>query len=444
MKIKTQARLLTAGILAVPLLIILTLIIYRIFLYVDVVPGLLAYENVSSLMEEHFNPDDLDSVIRNIVRFRNLGSITIFRSDLLVLYSEIPEFKPDDYTSWEEIMPMLESQQLIFTSQGLEGNKGYVLIKLNLKDRMAPIFLPAYTGIIIAVILIIVAVCGSIIITRTITYSVEILEDATRRIAEGELDIKVDVKGSNEIISLTNSLNKVRHALKEEELRRSRFIMGITHDLKTPLALIKGYAEVIEDGITGDTISYSDAAQTITDKADQLECMIDDLIDFVKMDSGEWRGQLNKVNLAVFFRNAVKLWSMDIDVLRHEIISDINLPENIFVSLDEKLIHRAIENLIYNAVRYTPAGSLIRFAASLSDNIAELVISDSGHGIEKEDLPHIFEMFYRASSSRDEQGIGLGLAVVKWVIDYHGWSITATSEKGKGTSFCILIPILES
>jgi len=443
MKIKTQARILTAGILAVPLFIILTLVIYRISLSVDVVPGILAYENVSALMEEHFDPDDLDSVIRNIVRFRNLGSVTIFRSDLFVLYSELPEFKPDTYSSWEEIMPMLESQQLIFTSQGLEGNRGYVLIKLKLNDRLAPIFLPAYTGIIIAVILIIFSVCASIIITRTITHSVEVLEDATRRIAEGELDIKVDVKGNNEIISLANSLNKVRNALKEEELRRSRFIMGITHDLKTPLALIKGYAEVIEDGITGDTISYSDAAQTITDKADQLECMIDDLIDFVKMDSGEWRGKLNNVNLASFLKNALKLWSMDIDVLRHEIVCDINLPGNIIISLDEKLVYRAIENIIYNAVRYTPAGSIIRFAASQSDNIAELVISDSGQGIDKEDLPHIFEMFYRSSSSRDEQGIGLGLAVVKWVVDYHGWSISVSSEKGKGTSFCILIPILK-
>jgi signal transduction histidine kinase len=120
------------------------------------------------------------------------------------------------------------------------------------------------------------------------------------------------------------------------------------------------------------------------------------------------------------------------------------MPDNIFISLDEKLVYRAIENLIHNAVRYTPSGSVIRFIAIPAEKGIEIVVSDNGMGIEKEDLPHVFEMFYRGSSSRREQGMGLGLAVVKWVVDYHGWSISVNSEKGNGTSFTINIPLSPS
>jgi signal transduction histidine kinase len=281
----------------------------------------------------------------------------------------------------------------------------------------------------------------SIITTQNITRSVKVLENATRRIADGELDLSVDIKGSNEIISLTNSLNKMRDALKEDERRRSRFIMGITHDLKTPLALIKGYAEAIEDGMTDDPVSRAEATGIISTKADQLELMINDLINYVRMETGEWRMQWNNVNISHFLQNAVKTLSMDVELLHHELVCDIALPEDILVSMDERLIYRVLENLIHNAVRYSSEGSVIRIAAVSAEKCIEVIVSDSGLGIDNEDLPHVFEMFYRGSSSRREQGMGLGLAVVKWVLDYHGWSIAVLSEKDKGTVFTITIPL---
>jgi len=254
------------------------------------------------------------------------------------------------------------------------------------------------------------AVCVSLVIVRTLTRSVRGLKDNIRRTAE-------------------------------RELGRSRFIMGISHDLKTPLALIRGYAEAIEDGVAEDTVSRSGATEIIIEKTDQLEGMINDLINFVRMETGEWREQLRETNITVFLKNFIKTLSVDIGLLRHEFISDINLPDNLPVPMDEKLAQRALENLINNAVRHTPDGSLIRFAAALNKNAVELTIGDNGPGIDKEALSHIFEMFYRGIPSRREQDMGLGLAVVKWVVEYHGWSISASSEKDQGASFTITIPI---
>ena len=295
---------------------------------------------------------------------------------------------------------------------------------------------------VLAVILFVVIM--SMFIARSITRSVALLEDATRRIANGELDLNVDIKGSNEITSLTKSLNKMRYALNEEERRRYRFIMGISHDLKTPLALIKGYAEAIGDGVAGDTVSRSEAVEIISSKADQLECMIDDLLNFVRMDTGEWREQLEDTNITEYINNLVKTLGMDIDLLHYKFIPDIRLPEKLLIPMDEKLVQRALENLINNAIRHTPHGSIIRFTAIMVNNTVELTINDNGPGIDTEALPHVFDMFYRGSSSRREQGMGLGLAVVKWVLDYHGWSISVSAEKDKGTSFIITIPLIQN
>jgi signal transduction histidine kinase len=277
-------------------------------------------------------------------------------------------------------------------------------------------------------------------IARSITKSVMVLEDATRRIAAGDLDLNVDVRGSNEITSLTASLNRMRDALKEEDRRRSRFIMGVTHDLKTPLAIIQSYAELLDDGMAGDPASQKNAADIILVKVDQLETMINHLIEFVKMDTGEWKSQLLDVDIAVFLQNFARRFILDAGALHYEMTANITIPENTFVSLDERLFVRALENLVGNAIRHTPAGSHITLGAVQDENSIRVTISDNGPGISEKDLPHIFETFYRGSASRREEGMGIGLSVVKWVIDSHGWTIDAASNSA-GTRFTITIPV---
>jgi len=444
MKIQTQAWLLVLGIVMAPLIIILTEVVYRQFIIEKDVSALPTYEDVYALLDENMSAKDWESVTRQVGRSRNFGEVAVFRDDFLVLYSTFPEFSPGVFAARDTVLSLLDmskqSSDYIFVSRNLKENRVYILNKMEpafSEPKMSPFFMVIF---IFTILLALFTICMSIVIIRTITRSVQVLENATRRIAEGELDLKVDVKGSNEITSLTNSLNKMRNALKEDELRRSRFIMGITHDLKTPLALIKGYAEAIEDGFTEDTISRSGAVEIITTKADQLEGMINDLINFVRMETGEWRELLEEINITVFLKKLVKTLSKDVELLEREFITGISLPEDLFIPMNERLVQRALENLINNAIRHTPHGTIIRFDAAMIKNNVVLSISDNGQGIDKEALPHVFDMFYRRSSSRREQGMGLGLAVVKWVIDYHGWAVSALSEKDKGTSFTITIP----
>jgi len=448
MKIKTQARLLVVSIVLVPVLITLMNLIHSIFVNIDNVTELPAFEEVYDSFHKNISPDEWESITRFVARSSNFGEVTVFTDDYYILYSTNAEFNSGDFLDRESVLSLLEekSSTYIFTTRNLEESRIFILTKAisPLSRFKVPFFfIPFIVIFIFSTLLTILSIVLAIFITRTITHSVQVLEEATRRIAEGELDLKVDVKGSNEIISLTKSLNKMRDALKEDELRRSRFIMGVTHDLKTPLALIKGYAEAIEDGVIEAPEQRASAAEIIIEKTDQLEDMINDLISYVRMETGELRTQLDYINLTAFLQKLAKTLSNDVELLQHTFISEIDLPQKISVPMDEKLIIRAFENLVHNAVRYTPNGSIIRFAAVPLNYGAEITISDNGPGLDKNDLPHIFEMFYRGSASRREQGMGLGLAVVKWVMDYHGWLITVSSEQGLGTKFIITVPLVD-
>ncbi|MHB9295229.1 putative Adaptive-response sensory-kinase SasA [Pillotina sp. SPG140] len=456
MKIQTQFHLLITGIIAVPLLLMLGQLIYYQSSQQQEQAAIGVYEDIAAMMDTQMDFEDREALSRFIFRVSRMGDIAIFRQDQLVLYSTIPEFPAGEYEPIEKIFAFTseENRKYGYTLEFPHWmkNHGYILIRREIPTpgSLPPMFLPVILLFTFLLLLIMFAITMSLLIARSITTSVLILENATRRIAEGELDITIDVRGSNEITSLTNSLNKMRNTLKEEEQRRYRFIMGVTHDLKTPLALIKAYTEAIEDGITEDPATHASATEIISAKADQLEGMINELLEYVHMDSGEWRGQLQKVNITAFLQDAAQAFAPDVELLHHEFRSDITLPANLFVSMDERLILRALENLVNNAIRYTPDGSVISLTAGLNDgkadgkaaNTVRLTVCDNGPGIDQADLPHVFEMFYRGTSSRREQGMGMGLAVVKWAVNSHGWSISVHSEReGKtGTDFCISIP----
>jgi len=306
-------------------------------------------------------------------------------------------------------------------------------------------FLP----IVFTLIIILFVIIMSALIARSITKSVAAIEDTTRRIADGELDLTVDVKGSNEITSLSNSFNKMRIALKKEEQRRYFFIMGITHDLKTPLALIKANVEAIEDGIAINPEDQKRSLNIINNKVDELEGMINNLLDFVRVDSNDAKRNMSVTSLQSFLSSYIERVTIDAELLHHKVESAINLPASLTVNMDSFLVQRAFDNIVNNCFRYTPADTCLRITADYNNSTVNLTISDNGNGIDEKDLPFIFDIFYRGSASRGEQGIGLGLAVAKSIIDSHGWSVSVFSEKDKGTSneifrgtsFVITIPL---
>jgi signal transduction histidine kinase len=214
--------------------------------------------------------------------------------------------------------------------------------------------------------------------------------------------------------------------------------MGVSHDLRTPLALIKGYTEAIADGMADSSEMREKSLEIIGAKISQLEEMIDDLINFVKLDSGEWRSCLETRALKPILENYAARLTSDGSLLGREVVTRIDIPDTLEIPVDERLFIRALENLSGNALRYTAEGGTVRLEAELSDAQTLLIrVSDNGCGIPPEDLPFIFDPFYRGSNSRREDGKGLGLSVVKSVVESHGWNIEVESVTGQGCIFTI-------
>ncbi|MBR4631497.1 MAG: HAMP domain-containing histidine kinase [Treponema sp.] len=284
-------------------------------------------------------------------------------------------------------------------------------------------------------------------ISSTITKSITLLEKNTQRIVSGELDVELENKkprNENEITRLTKNLEKMRLDLKDDGERRAKFIMGISHDLRTPVAVIKGYTEAMSDGVFETVEEMKKPIEIISEKTEQLETMINTLINFVKLNQTEWQHQLKKQKIAPTIHEFAKSFVTTGEIFKRNVESDINIPEEIEIPFDKLLFQRAMENLFTNAVRYTNEGDTIRIVAFSENGEIKIKIADTGSGIEKKDIDKIFDLFYRGSNSRRESGMGIGLSVVKKIITTHGWTIDVKSQKGIGTEFTITIPTSKS
>ena len=278
---------------------------------------------------------------------------------------------------------------------------------------------------------------------RSISNSVIRLKQATEKIIKGDINTPVDTslkKGeADEISMVVENLEKMRIALKENAERKTRAIMGISHDLRTPVALIKGYSEAIDDGVlTGDNLSKS--AGLINQNAVRLEEMINDLIDYIKLDSAEWKQNQQPVVLKSVLEPFFSNMKGAADLYKRNIAENIDIPDDLTVNMDIKLFQRAMENLFTNALRYTKDGDTISLNSYLNkDGVPVVTIKDTGRGIARENQEKVFELFYRCTGSRREDGMGIGLAVVKAIVESHGWKIDIQSEVGKGTEFIITL-----
>ena len=277
------------------------------------------------------------------------------------------------------------------------------------------------------------------IIVRSFNRDIGRLIGATRRVAEGDLDFELPAKGNDEIASLTRSLDSMRKNLKESIARRSRFLMGVSHDLKTPLTSIKGYLEAISDGLADDPGKLTRYLSVIGDKSKALEERIAKLIDYVKMETGDWRMSQEEIDLAVFFSEIAGMYREDASVFKRSFVSDLRVPAGARTTADRALFLRCFENLFDNAVRYSGEGDTITLSALHEGGEVLVTFQNTGAGIETQELHRVFEPFYRGTRSRREEGSGLGLSIVKSIVDAHGWNIDIESTPGEMTALTIRI-----
>ena len=449
MKLRTQFFLLVGGIIAVPFLVaaFVLLVQYRIDRDRQPLPN---YGEISQWIRRQVPLALNHHEYTTLQRDRPPGlDLILVDSTNTVSFSTIPEITPGLPATSGTLLEYIRQNSGSFHFQidatrnpAASGNALMILKVPRIRPEEQTLrnqFLAIITYSAIA--LLVFSSFMSFLILRSLNRSILKLEGATRRIAEGDLDFELSAPGNDQISSLTRSFDSMRRALKEEYARRSRFIMGVSHDLRTPLTLIQGYVEAINDGLASEPDSQKRYLSIILDKTRALEAMITDLIEFVRMETGQWRMTHRDVSIQTFLTENARRFAEDAFILKREFGWSIDIPSEAAVRMDAGLFSRALENLVGNAIRYTSPEGKINLNARLEGDHVLMSISDTGIGIPPEDLSRIFDPFYRGTNSRREQGFGLGLTTVKSIIESHGWAIGVSSQLGQGTTFTIRMPL---
>ncbi|HYW84704.1 MAG TPA: HAMP domain-containing sensor histidine kinase [Spirochaetia bacterium] len=448
MKLRTQFMVLVGGIIAVPFLVS-TFMLFEQFYVARGREPLPNYPQIMSWINRKVPRAIRRHDFQALEEGRPPGlDIVIMDKDDVITTSTIPELPSGMSANNVVLMQYIRTHADKFHFQ-LEashapGNDDSLLIlklpKIRPEEaRFRKLALELVTYPTIA--LLVFSSLMSFLILRSLNRSILTLEGATRRIADGNLDFELPARGNDRIASLTRSFDSMRRALKEEYARRARFIMGVSHDLRTPLTLIQGYVEAIADGYAAEPDTQKRYLSLILDKSRTLEGMIADLIGFVRMETGEWRLTHREVAVRQFLTDIARRFAEDALILKREFSWSIDCADTLMVRMDAGLFTRALENLVGNAIRYTSQEGKIALTARTEGAEIALSIADTGIGIPPDDLSHIFDPFYRGTNSRRESGFGLGLTTVKSIIEGHGWSIGVSSEVGKGTTFTIRMPV---
>lgn len=288
-------------------------------------------------------------------------------------------------------------------------------------------------------------------LSSTVTERVNLLKDAAEKVAQGELDTRVPVNGRDEVASLSRTFNQMAEQLqaadqKQRELESLRrdLITWASHDLQTPLTSMRAILEALSDGIVDEPEMVKRYLATAQRDVMSLSALIDDLFQMSQLDAGGFPLHRAQASLSDLLSDTLESFSQLAKqqeiTLEGSVDSDVDP-----VFMDTQAIGRVLNNLISNALRHTPRQGRVSVwvRPRRASTGVEVTVSDTGEGIRAQDIPHIFERFYRGDSSRSRKhgsGAGLGLAIARGIVRAHGGDIEVESEVGKGTHFTFHLP----
>ncbi|HHB91479.1 MAG TPA: HAMP domain-containing protein [Anaerolineae bacterium] len=278
---------------------------------------------------------------------------------------------------------------------------------------------------------------------NAVTDYIRELNEAAQAIARGRYDVRAPVRGSNEVTDLARTFNLMAQRLQEADRKqreldqmRRNLIAWAGHDLRTPLASIQALVEALADGLVEDPAMQQRYLRTAQRDIRSLSLLIDDLFDLAQFDAGALELNLQLVDLNDLISDTVNRFT-EMATRKGVALSGQVVAEPDLVRVDVQKIERVLANLIANAIRHTPAGGEVRVQARRQGSAILVEIIDTGEGIAADDLPHIFDQFYRGEKSRSHAtgGSGLGLAIAKRIVEAHGGEIGVESEQGMGARF---------
>lgn len=278
-------------------------------------------------------------------------------------------------------------------------------------------------------------------INRTPAFQLKDLTGTINTINAERLDTRIQVDATqNELQDLAGSINGMLDRINEAYRSQVRFVSDASHELRTPIAVIQGYANLLDRWGKNDKQALEESIGAIKSEAAGMKDLIEQLLFLARGDTSTMQLSHEEIRLNRLILEIVK--EMEMIDPGHQFVC-APAPEEIIITGDPQLIKQAVRIITDNSVKYTPAGEIISIKTTMEGNKASLTVQDNGIGIPAEDLPHIFDRFFRSDNSRARKtgGAGLGLSIAKWIVDTHGGTFEILSRKDIGTRVTLLFPV---
>jgi signal transduction histidine kinase len=293
---------------------------------------------------------------------------------------------------------------------------------------------------VVTLSIIVIALTGGWLATQSTLRPIRQLATAVRRvIATGQTDERVSAGlHDDEIDELTRLFNEMLDKIEGLVTGMRGALDNVSHDLRTPLTRLRGTAEMALAG-QPDVERYREALADCVEETDRVLVMLNTLMDISEAESGAMPLHREPVRLSDVATRAVDLYR---DVAEAKSVTiDVRAPDDVLVSADRVRLEQVAANLLDNAVKYTPSGGRVRVEVLREGSHGLLRIRDSGIGIPADEIPHIWDRLFRGDVSRTERGLGLGLSLVKAIVEAHGGTVTVQSEPSRGSTFTVALPI---
>ena len=298
--------------------------------------------------------------------------------------------------------------------------------------------LPSFIAVGAAMVLV---SAGILFFSRRLSVPLQELGEAAESYAKGDFSRRVPVRGRGEAAALAIAFNDMAAGMEKLEESRSRFLADVAHDLRTPITAISGFAQNMLEGVIPKE-KESRYLQIILEESGRLSRLVGTLLSMSKLDAGERRLSFQIFDLAELARQEILKFEKRINEKKIEV--EFICPfDRLFVEADPDAIRQVADNLIDNAVKFTPPGGVLRLTLSVKSQKALFSVYNTGEGVPESELPHLFERFYKSDRSRglDKSGVGLGLFIAKSLIDAHREEIWVTSREGVFTEFVFTLPL---
>ena len=337
------------------------------------------------------------------------------------------------------INPRFKNKTIIYGIKLDDSNYAFVSASLEPIDTTITVLKNQF--IYVTMLVIILSLIVSYFVSRKISSGVIKINKEAKKLSKGNFDVKFDTNQPIlELSELAETLEYTKDELSKTENLRRELLANVSHDLKTPLTMIKAYAEMVRDVTYKDDTKRTKDLNIIIEETDRLNVLVNDILELSKIQSGTQKLTIEQFDLEKFVKNIIKRYDIMSENKKYKFKVSIN--KNIIVSADRKRIEQVMYNLINNAINYTGDDKKIIINALVLENTVRIEVKDTGKGIDKEELENIWDKYYKIDKthSREQVGSGVGLSIVKNILINHNCNYGVESIKGNGTTFYFELP----